>query len=81
MIDFENVSVIFKQNKKTVEAVKNVSFQIADGDIFGIVGGSGAGKSTLLRTINQLQTVTDGNVVVDGRTVNSLKGSELRLLR
>lgn len=81
MIDFENVSVIFKQNKKTVEAVKNVSFQIADGDIFGIVGGSGAGKSTLLRTINQLQTVTDGNVVVGGRTVNSLKGSELRLLR
>lgn len=81
MIDFENVSVIFKQNKKTVEAIKNVSFQIADGDIFGIVGESGAGKSTLLRTINQLQTVTDGNVVVDGRTVNSLKGSELRLLR
>ena len=45
MINFENVDVTFRQNKKTVEAVKNVSFQIDDGDIFGIVGGSGAGKA------------------------------------
>ncbi len=81
MIDFQNVSVTFKQNRKTVEAVKNLSFQINTGDIFGIVGGSGAGKSTLLRTINQLQTVSEGNVLVDGKAVNNLKGSELKLLR
>lgn len=81
MIDFQNVSVTFRQNRKTVEAVKNVSFQINDGDIFGIVGGSGAGKSTLLRTINQLQKVSGGNVLVDGKTVNNLKGTDLRLLR
>jgi len=64
-----------------VEAVKNVSFQISDGDIFGIVGGSGAGKSMLLRTINQLQKVSEGNVIVDGKAVNNLKGTELKLLR
>lgn len=81
MIDFQNVNVTFRQNRKTVEAVKNVSFQINDGDIFGIVGGSGAGKSTLLRTINQLQKVSEGNVLVDGKAVNNLKGTELRLLR
>ncbi|MCM1507692.1 MAG: ATP-binding cassette domain-containing protein [Ruminococcus flavefaciens] len=81
MIDFQNVCVTFRQNRKTVEAVKNVSFQINDGDIFGIVGGSGAGKSTLLRTINQLQKISDGNVLVDGKAVNNLKGTELRLLR
>lgn len=81
MIAFENVSVKFRQNKKVVEAVNNVSFQIDDGDVFGIVGGSGAGKSTLLRTINQLQTVSEGNVAVDGRTINNLKGSDLKTLR
>lgn len=81
MIDFQNVSVTFKQNRKTVEAVRNVSFQINDGDIFGIVGGSGAGKSTLLRTINQLQKVSDGNVIVDSKAANHLKSTELRLLR
>ena len=81
MIDFQNVSVTFKQNRKTVEAVRNVSFQINDGDIFGIVGGSGAGKSTLLRTINQLQKVSEGNVIVDSKAVNNLKSTELRLLR
>ena len=81
MIAFENVSVKFRQNKKVVEAVNNVSFQIDYGDVFGIVGGSGAGKSTLLRTINQLQTVSEGNVAVDGRTINNLKGSDLKTLR
>lgn len=81
MIDFQNVSVTFKQNKKTVEAVKDVSFTISDGDIFGIVGGSGAGKSTLLRTVNQLQTVSSGNVIIDGQKANGLKGRELRALR
>ncbi|MGN0580588.1 MAG: methionine ABC transporter ATP-binding protein [Ruminococcus sp.] len=81
MIEFQNVSVTFRQNKNTVEAVNDVSFHIDKGDIFGIVGGSGAGKSTLLRTINQLQTVSAGNVLVEGKPVSNLKGSELRNLR
>lgn len=81
MIEFQNVSITFKQNKNTVKAVNDVSFSIDKGDIFGIVGGSGAGKSTLLRTVNQLQTVSAGNVLVDGKSVNNLKGSELRNLR
>lgn len=81
MIEFQNVSVTFRQNKNTVEAVNDVSFHIDKGDIFGIVGGSGAGKSTLLRTINQLQTVSAGNVLVERKPVSNLKGSELRNLR
>lgn len=81
MIQFENVSVTFKDGKKPVQAVKNVSFTIEDGDIFGIVGGSGAGKSTLLRTINQLQKISDGNVLVNGKPVRDLKHRDLHDLR
>ena len=81
MIKFDNVSVSFKDGKTPVDAVKNVSFEIEKGDIFGIAGGSGAGKSTLLRTINQLQKITDGEVLVEGVKVKDLKHKELHNLR
>ena len=81
IISFENVSVSFRQKRKKVEAVKNVSFNIKEGEIIGIIGSSGAGKSTLLRTINGLQSISSGTVDVDGREVGKLKERELRELR
>lgn len=81
MVEFKNVSVEFTQNNKKVTAVRNVSFRVEKGDIFGIVGGSGAGKSTLLRTINLLQPVSQGDVLVNGSSVVKYKGSQLRELR
>ena len=78
MVEFKNVSVTFRQKDNTVEAV---SFKINKGDIFGIVGGSGAGKSTLLRTINLLQEVTSGTLIVDGEDVTGYSGARLRNLR
>lgn len=81
MIEFKNLSVSFKDGKNSVHAVKNISFTINEKDIFGIAGGSGAGKSTLLRTINQLQKITDGNVIVNGKEVKNLKHKELHDLR
>ena len=81
MIEFQNVSVTFSQKKKKINAVEDVSFSVPQGSVFGIVGGSGAGKSTLLRTINGLQAVSAGNVIVDGKSLISAKGRELRELR
>ena len=52
MIELEHISKTFELNGKTVEAVKDVSLQIREGEIFGIIGFSGAGKSTLVRCIN-----------------------------
>lgn len=81
MVELKEVSVAFHQNKKNVEAVKNVSLKIEKGDVFGIVGGSGAGKSTLLRTINLLQPVTGGDVLVNGNSIIGYSGRKLRELR
>lgn len=81
LIDFESVSVSFRQKKKRIEAVKDVTFSIKEGEIIGIIGSSGAGKSTLLRTINRLQITTGGRVTVEGRRVEELKDKELRELR
>ena len=81
MIRFDNVDVSFNDGKTPVHAVKNVSFEIKENDIFGIAGGSGAGKSTLLRTINQLQKISGGSVTVNGKEVKDFKHKELHELR
>ena len=64
-----------------VHALSDINIDIADGDVFGIIGMSGAGKSTLVRTINLLERPTSGAIEVDGRDVTALSGEELRAYR
>lgn len=59
-------------------AVNNVSFDVPEPEMIGVIGRSGAGKSTLLRMINRLTDATSGEVVIDGRNVLGLKGKEKR---
>lgn len=66
MIQLEHINVTFQQKKRQIQAVKDVTLHIQEGDIYGIVGYSGAGKSTLVRVINLLQVPTSGKIVVDG---------------
>ena len=54
MIEIKNLSKTFPSGSGGVEALKNVSLTIPDGEIYGIIGMSGAGKSTLVRCINML---------------------------
>lgn len=81
MIEFENVSKVFKAKGNTVQALKNVNLKIETGDIYGIIGFSGAGKSTLVRTINALEKPSEGRVLIDGEDINKLSSSELRKKR
>ena len=76
MIELRNVSKQFEGSKQSVEALRQVSFTIDDGEIVGIIGYSGAGKSTLLRLLNGLTTPTTGEVLVDGQNPATLKGAE-----
>ena len=66
MIQLEHIDVTFQQKKRQIQAVKDVTIHIREGDIYGIVGYSGAGKSTLVRVINLLQVPTSGKIVIDG---------------
>ncbi len=75
MINLINVSKTFSNQ---VEAVKNVSLQIKDEQVFGIIGYSGAGKSTLIRLINLLEKPDQGNVIFDGVDLTKLSQKELR---
>lgn len=65
----------------TFTAVAPISIDIAEGQIFGLIGRSGAGKSTLLRMINLLERPDSGQVLVDGRDLTRLSAPELRLAR
>lgn len=65
----------------SVEALSGIDLNIADNEIFGIIGLSGAGKSTLLRTINRLEEPSSGQVYIDSQEITALDASELRLAR
>ncbi|HEK9989964.1 TPA: methionine ABC transporter ATP-binding protein [Streptococcus equi subsp. zooepidemicus] len=66
MIQLDHIDITFHQKKRVIEAVKDVTLHINQGDIYGIVGYSGAGKSTLVRVINLLQQPTKGSITIDG---------------
>lgn len=78
MIKFSNVSKTYVGG---VKALKDVNIEIGDGEFVAIIGLSGAGKSTLLRSINKMQTITGGEIYIDGVDIVSLKGKKLREFR
>ncbi len=81
MIEIKNLSKTFRTAAGTVEALKNISLTVKDGDIYGIIGMSGAGKSTLVRCINMLERPTEGSVLMDGQDLGALTQKELRKVR
>lgn len=81
MIRFEHVSKTFQTKNGPFDALKDVSFEIEKGDIYGVIGYSGAGKSTLIRMVNALETPTSGNVWVEEKDIGTLTQKELRNLR
>ncbi|MBC7081507.1 MAG: ABC transporter ATP-binding protein [Thermoplasmatales archaeon] len=62
-----------------IEAVKGVTFNVEQGEIFGLIGPNGAGKTTILRIISTLLKITDGNVNVFGYDINK-EAKEIRKL-
>ena len=77
MIKLENVNKSFGD----LEVLKDISFDIDDHEIYGIIGQSGAGKSTLLRCINGLEDFQSGRITVDGVEVSVEDKKKLHLLQ
>ena len=78
MIRFENASVTYPGG---VQALRNVSLEIPDGQMMVIVGLSGAGKSTLIRVINGLVPLSGGDVTIDGTSLRTANARQLREIR
>jgi len=81
MIHLTDIHKRFGEGPGSITAVDNVSLEIADGEIFGVIGYSGAGKSTLIRLLNGLEMPTSGSVKIGGLEISAIKGKELREAR
>lgn len=78
MIELRNVTKLYPNGTKGLNQI-NLTF--GKGEFIVIVGLSGAGKSTLLRSINRLHDISEGDILIDGKSITSAKGKQLRLIR
>lgn len=81
VFSLDNVTKVYRNDGKEFSALKGISLDIEEGEIFGIIGMSGAGKSTLVRTLNRLEDVSSGKVSFYDQDLAQLKAPELRKVR
>ena len=82
LVELKNVSLTFNKGKSNeVKAIDDVSFDIYEGEIFGLVGESGSGKTTIGRSILKLYDIDSGTVTFAGNDISSLKGKDLHDFR
>ena len=75
-IKFENVSFHYPESEKDI--LKNISFEIKQGETIAIVGSTGCGKSTLVNLLVRFYDVSEGKILVDNRDVRDFKQKDLR---
>ena len=84
-LDINNLVVEYVLKDGRKKAVKDVSFSINEGEIFGLVGESGSGKSTvvqaIMRTLPPPAIITNGSIIIDGTDILSLSGSDVTKYR
>lgn len=78
MIKFEHVSKVYPNGTRGLD---DVDLTITDGEFVSVIGLSGAGKSTFLRSINRLNEISEGNIVVDGVSITKAGKKQLREIR
>lgn len=81
MIIIQKVKKNYYLENEIVESLKEINFNIGDGEFVAILGPSGSGKSTLLNVISGLDTVTEGEIIVDGEIITRMSDRELTEFR
>ena len=80
-IEFKNVTKTYHSGEVEIHALKNASFTIEKGEICVIVGPSGAGKTTLLNILGGMDTLTSGEIQLDGKIISDLSKKQLTAYR
>ena len=77
MIEFKNVDKVYKSGNQLLKAMDDVNFTIEEGEFVVILGPSGAGKSTLLNLLGGLDSVSSGEIIVNGKHIESFNENQL----
>lgn len=81
MIEVRNISKTYGKKKNSLQALKNVSFKIPKGASVAIIGKSGSGKSTLIHAMSGLDAPEEGEVLIDGVNILSMKQKDIDKFR
>ena len=81
MIEVRNISKTYGKKKNSFQALKNVSFKIPKGASVAIIGKSGSGKSTLIHAMSGLDAPEEGEVLIDGVNIFSMKQKDIDKFR
>lgn len=80
-IEFRNVKKVYKMGEVEIEALAGVDFSIDKGEFVVIAGASGAGKSTILNILGGMDSLTSGNIFVDGKEISGYTSRQLTTYR
>ena len=81
LLSVRNVSKVYGSREAVTHALDDVSFDIREGEFVGVMGPSGSGKSTLLNCISTIDTVTSGNIILNGLDITQLRSRQLSKFR
>ena len=81
ILELLNVEKIYGEKENQVKALRNINFQMEEGEFAAIVGTSGSGKSTLLNLIGGLDHPTGGKIFINNKEIGSLSRKELTIFR
>jgi putative ABC transport system ATP-binding protein len=81
MMELVDVTKVYQQGRRTVQAVRGVSLTVRPGEFVSIMGPSGSGKSTLMHLMGALDTPTTGRALFQGQDLNAMSDRERSLLR
>lgn len=81
ILKVDDIQKYYGNKGNITKAVDHISFSVDKGEFIGIMGASGSGKTTLLNCISTIDTVTSGQIFVDGEDITGLRGKQLSAFR